>query len=247
MSRPGALSLIWRDRDLLLVAGLMLLQGAFACTLGPYLSVLAVRQFGLGDTGFAVVMVAMTLVSVTSAMVAGIRADQTANRRSIALWACGLMVAGAGLMTALPGAISFVLTTALILPMSTLFGQLFAQARLAAGAHDGPTRDGIMSTIRAIFALPFVVVLPLWSLAFTRGAEVLSVYPAALLLALAMLALTARFWPGPAAAGWADTPRASASGRRWANWPHPALACGYWRWGRCRRAARPIGRSWGWC
>lgn len=29
------------------------------------------------------------------ALAAGIRADQTANRRGIALWACGLMVAGA--------------------------------------------------------------------------------------------------------------------------------------------------------
>ena len=104
MSRDAPLSLIWCDSDLRLVAGLMLLQGAFACTLGPYLSVLAVRQFGLGDRGYAMVMVAMTLVSVTAALVAGIRADQTANRRAIALWACGLMVAGAGVMTLHPRA-----------------------------------------------------------------------------------------------------------------------------------------------
>ena len=206
MSRDAPLSLIWCDSDLRLVAGLMLLQGAFACTLGPYLSVLAVRQFGLGDRGYAMVMVAMTLMSVTAALVAGIRADQAANRRAIALWACGLMVAGAGVMTLHPSAASFVLTTALILPMSTLYGQLFAQGRLAAGAHDGPTRDGIMSAIRALFALPFVVVLPLWSLAFARGAEVLSVYPVALALAMAMLALTARLWSRPTAATWVDAP-----------------------------------------
>ena len=206
MSRDAPLSLIWCDSDLRLVAGLMLLQGAFACTLGPYLSVLAVRQFGLGDRGYAMVMVAMTLMSVTAALVAGIRADQTANRRAIALWACGLMVAGAGVMALHPSAASFVLTTALILPMSTLYGQLFAQGRLAAGAHDGPTRDGIMSAIRALFALPFVVVLPLWSLAFARGAEVLSVYPVALALAMAMLALTARLWSRPTAATWVDAP-----------------------------------------
>ena len=88
---------ILRDRDLRLTAGLMVLQGAFACALGPYISILAVRQFGLGDRGFAVVLLLSTLVSVAAAMAramaAGIRADQTANRRSIALWSCGLMAA----------------------------------------------------------------------------------------------------------------------------------------------------------
>jgi MFS transporter, SET family, sugar efflux transporter len=206
MSKPSALGLILRDGDLRLAAGLMMLQGAFACSLGPYLSVLAVRQFGLGDRGYAMVMVVSTLVSVTAALAAGIRADQTANRRGIALWACGLMVAGTAAMTLAPGAATFVLAHALILPLSTLFGQLFAQARLAAGAHDPATRDGIMSTIRALFALPFVIVLPLWALAFDRGAAVLSVYPVALGLAVAMLVLTARAWPRPATSAWSDHP-----------------------------------------
>ena len=206
MSKAPALTLILRDPDLRLTAGLMVLQGAFGCSLGPYLSVLAVRQFGLGDRGYAVIMVISTLVSVAAALAAGIRADQTANRRAIALWACALMVAGSALMTVAPGAASFVLATALILPLSSLYGQLFAQARLAAQRHDAATRDGIMSTIRALFALPFVVVLPLWSLAFDRGAAVLNVYPAALVLALAMLALTAWLWPTSAAASWVDRP-----------------------------------------
>ena len=51
MSSTFGLALIRRDPDLRLIAGLMTLQGAFVCTLGPYLSVLAVRQFGLGDRG----------------------------------------------------------------------------------------------------------------------------------------------------------------------------------------------------
>ena len=116
------------------------------------------------------------------------------------------MAAGSALMTVAPGAVSFVLAHALILPLSSLYGQLFAQARLAAGRHDAATRDGIMATIRALFALPFVIVLPLWALAFDRGAQVLSVYPVALAFALMMLALTARFWPSAAAAAWSDRP-----------------------------------------
>ena len=68
------------------------------------------------------------------------------------------LVAGTALMTAAPGAVSFVVAHAVILPLSSLYGQLFAQARLAA-QRAGPqgdgaaTRDGIMATIRALMAL----------------------------------------------------------------------------------------------
>ena len=206
MTVTTAMTAILRDRDLRLAAGLMVLQGAFGCSLGPYISLLAVRQFGLGDGGYAAMMVVSTLVSVTAAVAAGIRADQTANRRSIALWSCWLMVAGTGLVAVVPGAVSFVLAHALLLPMNTLFGQLFAQSRLAAQGYDARTRDGIMATIRALFALPFVVVLPLWSLAFSHATPLLAIYPVALALALTMLALTARLWPTAEAANWQDRP-----------------------------------------
>ena len=56
------LRLIWRDPTLRMVAGLMALQGALLCTFGPFVSVLAVRSFGLGDAGYAAVMFTSTLV-----------------------------------------------------------------------------------------------------------------------------------------------------------------------------------------
>jgi hypothetical protein len=220
----AAMTAILRDRSLRLSAGLMILQGAFGCSLGPYISLLAVRQFGLGDGGYAAVMVVSTVVSVTAAVAMGIRADQTANRRSIALGSCWLMVLGCGLMAMVPGPYCFVLAHALLLPMSTLFGQLFAQARLAAQDYDGPTRDGIMATIRALFALPFVVVLPLWSLAFARGVPVLAIYPVALALAIAMLVLTAALWPTAQAAKWEDRPSGLSLRQALSELTSPALA-----------------------
>ena len=198
--------LIAADRDLRLTAVLMVLLGAFICSLGPYVSILAVREFGLGDTGYALVMVVSSAVSVTAAIAAGIRADQTANRRGITLWSCWLLVAGCGLMTVLPSAITFVLAHALILPLSAVFGQLFAQGRLAASRHDATTRDGIMTTIRALFALPFVLVLPFWALAFRNGVQVWTIYPVTTAIALLMVLLTALYWPTAEAAGWQDKP-----------------------------------------
>ena len=219
-----AFGAILRDRDLRLTAVLMVLQGAFSCSLGPYISILAVRQFGLGDRGYALVLLVSTLVSVTAAVAAGIRADQTANRRSISLWSCGLMVLACGLMVALPGAVSFILAHALILPMSALFGQLFAQTRLAAGRYDPATRDGIQATVRALFALPFVVVLPLWSWAFTHQTPLLTIYPVALGLALLMLALTYWAWPHAHAATWTDRPSGLSLRQALRELSSPALA-----------------------
>ena len=224
MTVTAAATAIWRNRDLRLTAVLMVLQGAFVCSLGPYISILAVRQFGLGDAGYAVIMVTSTLVSVTAALWSGIRADQTANRRGIALMSCCLMLAASALMTLAPVMVAFVLAHALILPMNALFGQLFAQSRLAAQGYDGPTRDGILATIRALFALPFVVVLPLWSWALSHGTPLLTIYPVATAMAVAMLALTAWHWPQAAAAPWEDRPSGLSVAQALREVTSPALA-----------------------
>ncbi|MEO6300298.1 MAG: hypothetical protein ABIV25_07765 [Paracoccaceae bacterium] len=215
---------ILTDKVLRLTALLMVLQGALACSFGPYISVLAVRQFGLGDRGYAAMMVVSTVVSVTAAITAGIRADQTNNRRSIALWASAAMLLGTALMSFLPSPVSFVLAHALIFPLSTLFGQLFAQSRLAAQRYDPATRDGILAAIRALFALPFVVVLPLWSLAFNHGAPILAVYPVAACLAALMLAITAKGWPTARAAKWQDAPSGLSLRQALVELASPALA-----------------------
>lgn len=189
-----SLRLIRDDPVLRMVALLMLLQGAMACAFGPYVPVLGVRDFGLGDRGYALLMVVSTLVSVVAALAAGIRADQTANRRSIALGACGLILAAAGLMTLAPGPLSFVLAHGLLFPANTLFGQLFAQGRLAAEPYP-EKRDAIQSTIRALFALPYILVLPLWAWATGKGLTPLALYPVSLALGTLMLGLVWARWP----------------------------------------------------
>ena len=197
---------ILSDPALRMVTALMMLQGALVCSFGPYVSVLAVRVFGLGNQGFAMMMVLSTLVSVAAALYAGIRADQTANRRSIALAAAGLVLGGAAAMTFLPSTPSFLLAQVLLFPANTLFGQLFAQARLAATHYDQALRDGIQTTIRALFALPFLIVLPLWSLAMNNGVSVLAIYPVAFGLGALMFGLIWACWPSKAAMAGRDAP-----------------------------------------
>lgn len=189
-------------------AGLVIaLQGAIACSFGPYFSTLAVNSFGFGDRGYAILLALSSLASVSASVVGGIRADQTANRRQVTLLAVCSLLLGTLLMTMVPGPLVFALTAALLIPVSSItFGQVFALARLAASRYPEDARDGIMAVIRALFAAPFVVVLPLWSLAFAAGSPVTAIFPVGLILAAVMLLAVLRLWPSDKAVTWDDRP-----------------------------------------
>lgn len=213
-----------RDPALRAAALLMVLFGATVCGFGPYASVLAVRVFDLGDRGFAAILVVSTVLSLAAAVWVGIRADQTANRKGMALASLGLMSAGLVLMTVAPGWLSFVLVHAVVLPLaSTFLGQLFALARLAASVHPAGERDAIMSTLRALFAAPFVLVLPAWAFAIGKGTPLLTIYPVGLVLAGLMLAITLRLWPRDGSAGWQDPPSGLSFRRALAELGRPGL------------------------
>lgn len=193
------------DPTLRTAALMMVLYGACLCSIGPYLSTLGVQTFHLGNTGYAAVLVISTLLAVTTSVLLGIRADQTARRRGIMLASVAALAGGLALMVTAPSPATFVLAHAIIIPLgAAIWGMVFAMARQAAALHGPAQRDSIMATIRALFALPFVIVLPLWSLAFAGGAQVTWVYPVAMLLAGAMLALAWWQWPKDGQTAWHD-------------------------------------------
>lgn len=207
-------------------AGLILaLQGAVACSFGPYFSTLAVHEFGFGDQGYAVLLALASIISVSASVIGGIRADQTANRRQVSLTSVAALVLGTFLMTVTPGPWVFALTAALLIPISSItFGQVFALARLAATRHPADQRDGIMAVIRALFALPFIIVLPLWSIAFATGAPVTLIFPVGLALSSLMLLAVHRLWPADGATPWADRPSGLSFRAALAEMGHPRIA-----------------------
>lgn len=194
-----------QDPHLRTAALLMVLYGACLCSIGPYLSTLGVQTFRLGNAGYAAVLISATLIAVTTSVLLGIRADQTARRRGIMLASVAVTTAGLALMVAAPSPLSFVLAHALLMPLGgAIWGMVFAIARQAAQRHGPAASDSIMAMIRALFALPFILVLPAWSVAFANGAQVTSVYPVAFALAAAMLWLTWTNWPRDGQTLWDD-------------------------------------------
>ena len=214
-----------RDPTLRATAWLLVLWGAVVCAFGPYTSVLAVETFGLGDRGYAALLVVSSLLSVTAALWVGIRADQTANRRRMALSSVAILLAGLALVSVAPSPATFVVMHAVLLPVSgTLWGQLFALARLAASTHPPADRDGILAALRGLFALPFVIVMPIWAYAFAKGASLLAIYPVTFGITLAMMALMLWRWPQDGKTAWADAPSGLSFRRALAELATPGTA-----------------------
>lgn len=221
----SAIRLCLHDPALRAAGLVMALQGAVVCSLGPYFSTLAVNTFGFGDHGYAVLLAMSSIISVSASVIGGIRADQTANRRRITLIAVLSLLLGTLLMTVVPGPLVFALATAVLLPVSSItFGQVFALARLAATRHPPDQRDGIMAVIRALFALPFIIVLPLWSIVFAAGASVTLIFPIGVILSAAMLFAVLRLWPADGTTLWDDRPSGLSFRAALTEIGHPRIA-----------------------
>lgn len=221
----SATRLCLTDPSLRAAGLIMVLQGAIVCSFGPYFSTLAVHSYGFGNRGFAVLLALSSVVAVVSSVIGGIRADQTANRRQVTLAAVLALLAGTGLMTVVPGPWVFAVTAAVLLPVGAVtFGQVFALARMAAARHPVQERDGIMAVIRALFALPFVVVLPVWAVVFRQGVEVTAIFPVSLILSAVMLGVLLWLWPRDGATEWQDRPSGLSFRAALAEMGHPRVA-----------------------
>ena len=197
---------VLRDPTLRLIAWALLLMGALNASVYPYQSLVGIERIGLSEPAFALILVAASLVSVTAAVLLGILSDQKADRRRVALFTAASGTAGVGMMMVAPSPLTFALCHGLLFPVySSLYGQLFALARLAR-ADDGAARDAILSTIRSAMSLSFLGMLVFWTFAFGWGLDVMAVYVSASLASVALAVLLHLKWPKDGQTGWEDRP-----------------------------------------
>ncbi|WP_226780278.1 hypothetical protein [Oceaniglobus trochenteri] len=217
------LGLILRDRSLRLIALGLIAFGTMGSTLGAYQSLIGIERFGFSDGQYALIFMTGSALSLVATLGVGILTDRSAKRRTMARFMALAGMAGAFGVTLTHSPVAFVLAHVLFFPaFGTLFGQLFALARLAGSVHPPERRTAIQTTIRAIFCLPFLVVLPLWAVAFNLGVNLLAVYFVGGVAATALLAIFVFAWPRDGATAWRDTASglslAAALGEM-ARWP----------------------------
>ncbi len=196
---------IWSDQTLRMLLILTFLFGIFTCSIGPFQSLVGVRHFGLSDPAYAALLMAALLVSIAVSVGIGIVTDQRPSRRGMALFAVISLLVGGLAVWVFDTAAAFVLVHLLLIPVAgTLFGQIFAVTRLHVTPRPEAERNAIVSVLRAAMGIPWVFVLPLWSLVLTADARLILIYPVMALLGLAMLAVILRDWPPDSAAPWTE-------------------------------------------
>ncbi len=197
--------LILGHPTLRMLAGLSLIFGFALCSMGPFQSLIGVHIFGLPEQVYAVLLMVALGISVSASVGIGIITDQRPSRRAMALLAGAAMFVGPGLVLLFPSQPTFILAHALLVPVAgTLFGQIFAVTRLIAVEMPAPQRDGLMATVRALFAVPWMVALPVLGVLIRGGMPLVHLYFIGMLMGLLLVLIIWRHWPADAAAPWVE-------------------------------------------
>jgi hypothetical protein len=120
----------------------------------------------------------------------------------LAVWS--LLAGGLGVWL-IDSPLAFIAVHLVLIPIAgTLFGQIFAVTRLHVAPRPEAERNAIVSVLRAAMGIPWVLILPLWSLVLTADARLILIYPALAVLGLLMLMIVLRTWPRDGATPWTE-------------------------------------------
>jgi MFS family permease len=196
---------IWSDPTLRMLLILTLLFGTFTCSIGPYQSLVGVQHFGLSDPVYAALLMAALIVSIAVSVGIGIVTDQRPSRRRMALLAVLSLMVGGLAVWLFDTPTAFVFVHLVLIPVAgTLFGQIFAVTRLHIAPRPVAERNAIISVLRAAMGIPWIFVLPIWSLVLTADARLILIYPVLAALGIAMLVIILREWPQDSDAPWSE-------------------------------------------
>ena len=196
--------LVLRHPTLRLIATALLVLGGLNASVYPYQSLIAIERFGMSKPAFSLMLALASVIAVVSSVVLGILGDQFGHRRVIAIGTTLCSTIGIGLILAFPGIWALVLCLGVLLPMaSSMYGQLFALARLAS-PDEGANRDGILGVIRAALSFSFLSMLIFWTFAFGYGLSEMAVFVSGGIASLGLLGLIVFGWPKDGQTPWAD-------------------------------------------
>ena len=196
--------LVLRHPTLRLIAVALLVLGALNASVYPYQSLIAIERIGMSKPAFSLMLALASLIAVTSSVALGILGDQFGHRRVIAICTTLCSTLGIGSILAFPGIWSLILCQGVLLPMaSSMYGQLFALARLAS-PDEGHNRDGILGVIRSALSISFLAMLVFWTFAFGYGLSELAVYITGGIASVGLLGLILLGWPKDGQTPWAD-------------------------------------------
>ncbi|MBN9332676.1 MFS transporter [Devosia sp.] len=133
----------------------------YAATL-PYASLVGVDTLGMSPGWFATVMAAGSILGTLVSLTLGYISDKLPDRRLLVLATALAGIIGHGMIYIWPTQLSFTLAMALVMPVAgACYGQCFAYLRVFYVTHDAKRADFMVTTMRMVFTLAWIVVPPL--------------------------------------------------------------------------------------
>jgi hypothetical protein len=221
-----AISLIYHSPALRLAALAMFGLGVMNASIAPYVALVAIERVGLTETAFSLVLTVGALVAVGAAVLLGILGDQRGQRHGIAVLTALASCLGLGMMLVAPSALALVLCHGVLFALgSSLYGQTFALARLAAPqGHTAGMQDSVLGAIRAAMSISFMLMLIVFTFSFARGMDVMWIYVTGFASAASLLAMMLWLWPRGAAVHWQDRPSGLNLRAAFAELARPAVS-----------------------
>lgn len=155
------------------VAGLLatniFLSGAAFAAMTPYRAIVGVDSLSLSNAAFGIVMALTAVGSACASVALGWLSDKIADRR-ILIFLCAVMgVVAFGLIWAIQTPFVFVLAFSLLVPFgNALFSQSFSYSRAFYNRTHPERAEFILSLLRSMFTLAWIVVPPLAGLIAAR-------------------------------------------------------------------------------
>ncbi len=150
---------LFRDARLRTILFGILLASAMMSATAPYVSLVGITALGLPPSAFSIILVASSGVTVGIAVLAGALSDVVRNRLVVAMGLCLLGAIGYLAVFVFRSPAAFAFATVLLIPFSAaVYSQLFALLRSV--PQSSADRDATTAIVRALFALPWIVVPP---------------------------------------------------------------------------------------
>ncbi|MBB4009916.1 MFS transporter [Allorhizobium taibaishanense] len=133
--------------------------GLSGATTAPYMSIIGIRELGLSDTHYSLLIFVASCVNVVASVAVGILADRLGHFRMPMIVVSLFGIVGYGLVFVVPEQIVFVSCALLLLPVyNALNSLIFANVRAA--SKDMPVRElvAVNSGVRAVISASWVVV-----------------------------------------------------------------------------------------
>ncbi len=162
----------------------------------PYVSVIGIRELGLGNGVYSALMFAAAAVNVIVSILVGNLADRLGEYRSMILTVTVFGVLGYGIVYLVPTQPSFIISGLCLLPIyNALNSLLFANVRATTNNMSRSTVARVNSGVRAMISLSWVLVPGFTGALLSHSSTMLPAYLFAALAAGACLVLTILFLP----------------------------------------------------